>query len=186
MVETISISKLTKSYINNHDVMCRGVHCKYQETINGMSGGETKEYVVLNAQVQISFATLPELKNYIRNSEETETPKPKTKSIQKPKVIDEQLTVGKQSVNLVRIEENNGKKFKISIQSDSYDFQSYARMSLWDGVKWHQINSIHNKQMNTPHKLCYRSECRTNVDNLRYLFNSDVSQLRKIAHAIVF
>ena len=70
MIETIVISKLTKSYINNHAVLCGGVHCKYQETINGYTGEHKNEYVVLNALLDIRFTKLSDLKDYIRTSGE--------------------------------------------------------------------------------------------------------------------
>ena len=70
-IETIKLSQLSKKYIDNHDVMCNGVHCKYQKTI-GLMGEVKKEYVVLNSLLDIRFTKLSELKDYIKNYVEVE------------------------------------------------------------------------------------------------------------------
>ena len=69
MVEEIKLSELTRDCITNHDVMCRGVHCVYRETINGFTGrSSTKNYIVLNAEVDVRFKTITELKKHIKRA----------------------------------------------------------------------------------------------------------------------
>jgi hypothetical protein len=67
MVEVIPISKLTKKYINNHDVWCRGVHCRYMEYEHGF-GRIEKTFEVygngINDPIH-KFKTIADLKNYI-------------------------------------------------------------------------------------------------------------------------
>ena len=49
--------------------MCRGVHCVYRETINGFTGrSSTKNYIVLNAEVDVRFKTITELKKHIKRA----------------------------------------------------------------------------------------------------------------------
>ena len=66
MIETINISQLTKDYINNHDVVCKGVHCVYREEVSEMTGNDLLPYIVLNENVPLRYKTLAELKKYIR------------------------------------------------------------------------------------------------------------------------
>ena len=68
MVEEIKISQLTKNYIDNHDVMCEGVHCVFREWTNVYTGRRQSAYIVLNAHIDIRFQTMRELKDHIRNA----------------------------------------------------------------------------------------------------------------------
>jgi hypothetical protein len=67
MIEKIPLSKLTKKYINNHDVWCNGVHCRYVEREFGF-GRIEKTYDVygkgINDPIR-KFKTLADLKNHI-------------------------------------------------------------------------------------------------------------------------
>ena len=65
MIEEIPFHKLTKKYIDNHDVICNGVHCKHTDDISIMTGKRLKPYVVFKTFVNTRFATLRELKRYI-------------------------------------------------------------------------------------------------------------------------
>ena len=68
MVEEIKLSELTRDYITNHDVMCRGVHCVYRETINGFTGRSSNDYIVLNTEVDVRYKSIKELKSYIKRA----------------------------------------------------------------------------------------------------------------------
>ena len=69
MIETIPLKKLTKSYINNHDVFCGGVHCRYVERMVVHTGRTIKQYEVYKDQdiryPIYAFARLSELKAFI-------------------------------------------------------------------------------------------------------------------------
>jgi len=67
-IETITISQLTKDCIDNHDVMCNGVHCVYRESIDGFTGKTSKDYIVLNYEIDIRFKTLARLKSFIKGA----------------------------------------------------------------------------------------------------------------------
>ena len=68
MIETIPLSKLSKSYINNHDVICNGIHCRYIEREYGF-GRVEGEYEVFGSKgindIILTFSTLKELKKYL-------------------------------------------------------------------------------------------------------------------------
>jgi len=72
MIETISLSQLTKKYIDNHDVICEDVHCKYRTLINSYTGNATGSYVVMNSEWFTVFKTLPELKTFIKTVDKSE------------------------------------------------------------------------------------------------------------------
>jgi len=96
------------------------------------------------------------------------------------KVIDTQIAKGRQSVDFTQVEEKGEHRLRISIKSDSYAFQCYARISRWNGTKWEQVHSIHHNLMTTQSGLTYKPN-GTNHDN----FVADARQLRKVAHKIV-
>ncbi len=70
MIETITLSKLTKKYIDNHDVICNGVHCRFIELEHGF-GRVEKVYQVFGErginQPVFTFKTIKRLKSFIRN-----------------------------------------------------------------------------------------------------------------------
>jgi len=64
---------------------------------------------------------------------------------------------GKQSVNFTETVEIKGKKIRINIKSDAYDFQSYAKAQGFnpDTMTWTEVASIHFSKMKTPKELIY-------------------------------
>lgn len=65
-------------------------------------------------------------------------------------VIDNKEYQGRQSHNLTRVlKTSNGKKLRICIKRDSYDFQSYARIELWSEPegKWNYVHNIPYPEM---------------------------------------
>ena len=47
-------------------------------------------------------------------------------------------------------------KLRISIKSDSYNFQSHAYIDRWNDAEWKRVESIHYSNMQTPHGLVYQ------------------------------
>jgi hypothetical protein len=74
---------------------------------------------------------------------------------------------------------SGGRKVKVSIRSDSYDFQSHAKISSWDGAKWHEVHRILHSMMKTPHGLYYRPGV---VDETS--FKADRDELIRVAEAV--
>jgi len=99
------------------------------------------------------------------------------------KTIDKQIALGRQSVVYMEILNVDDHKLKVSIKSDSYEFQSYARISRWNGEKWVNVYSIHFNKMKTTHGLISYSE-RNEVCNSRH-FQEDRDQLIKVAKEII-
>lgn len=77
------------------------------------------------------------------------------KTLNKAIGIGEQDVIYKETADLIC----NGKtveKVRIEIRSDSYDKQCHARVSVFDGKKWNQVDSIHYSNMKTVSKLAYK------------------------------
>lgn len=71
------------------------------------------------------------------------------------KKLSSNISKNGQHVNMVYVCEVKGRKVRVRIQSDSYDFQSYARAEVWDGNKWNEVATRPYSQMDTPYGLCY-------------------------------
>lgn len=73
------------------------------------------------------------------------------------KFIQSDIATGRQAVNAVFIFERGPAKVRIKIQSDSCDFQSFARVELFSptDMKWAVVGHIPYAEMKTPHKLAY-------------------------------
>ena len=65
---------------------------------------------------------------------------------------------GGQSVIYRAIYEFNGHKVRLTIKSDSYANQSYARMDIFNptDLKWNRLHYLHYADMHTETGLCYR------------------------------
>jgi len=77
-------------------------------------------------------------------------------------------------------------KIRITIKSDSYDFQSYARVKVWNAKdkKWNFVDSISYSEMNTPAKLYYQRNKKERHDDSYYKKDRDL--LLEMAIAILF
>jgi hypothetical protein len=71
-------------------------------------------------------------------------------------------------------------KILIEIKSDSYAFQSYARVSVWDNKKWNLIDHIHHSNMATETGLAYKP-----FKIGEEFFNVDRNKLVKIAQTLL-
>jgi hypothetical protein len=103
-------------------------------------------------------------------------------------LIKEDYSLGTQSANLTKIiKSESGLKIKIDIKSDSYDFQSFARVSVFNPseLKWNVISSIPFGNMSTPHKLFYSIQKNDNPAILSDKFKKDVEVLTKEAEEIL-
>lgn len=101
------------------------------------------------------------------------------------KVIKEEYSLGTQSASLSKIiEGDNGLKIKIDIKSDSYDFQSYARVSVFSDLKWNVVDSISFSNMKTPSKLYYHANGRP-ANVLAQHFVEDTQVLISNAEAVL-
>ena len=84
------------------------------------------------------------------------------------------------AVSRIEVFEYKGRKFKVDIKSDGFDFQSHARIKLWDGDKWNLVDSIHFSNMKTPHQLRFHPQRATASD-----FSDDIKSLHNVAMRIV-
>lgn len=101
------------------------------------------------------------------------------------KIIKEDYSLGTQSASVSKIiEGDNGLKIKIDIKSDSYDFQSYARVSVFSDLKWNIVDTIAYSNMQTPHKLYYHSQGKP-ANTLAPHFSQDIQTLTTNAEAIL-
>ncbi len=98
------------------------------------------------------------------------------------KTIDTQLSKGQQDYIYTEILSWNSHKLRVSIKSDSYEFQSHAKIARWDGDKWHNVYSIPYSQMSTKHGVYYQDHVRKiTVDD----FQDDRDKLIIMAKEIV-
>lgn len=107
----------------------------------------------------------------------------------KVKVIEKEYFNGRQSVEFKGIYEYKGHKLKINIDIDSYDFQSSARIYIFnpEELKWNVLQSIHYNRMESAKEgavFCYRK-----VDQLNYrekqAIQKDIDELLKKAKQIL-
>lgn len=72
-------------------------------------------------------------------------------------MIEQSISRGRQDVTARRILRVGPHKVRLTVKSDSYDFQCFARAEVWNpaDLKWNQVHSIHYAEMATPEGLCY-------------------------------
>lgn len=86
---------------------------------------------------------------------------------------------GQQSWNRERIMQTaSGTRLRFYIHCDAYDFQSYGKVELWDGTKWHQIHHIPGQRLDTKVSYVQRDVQPT-------AFNADMLELRRVAFAVI-
>jgi len=71
-------------------------------------------------------------------------------------------------------------RLKVDIRSNSYDFQSHARVKRWDGEQWQLVHSLHHKEMKTRHGM--NSDFNPAGSNE---FAEDRNELIRVAKAII-
>lgn len=103
------------------------------------------------------------------------------------KIIKEEYSTGTQSASLSKIiESDSGLKIRVDIKSDSYDYQSYARVSVFNklGLQWNIIDTIPFSNMKTPPKLYYQVK-QQNPTILAQYFSEDSKTLVKNAEEVL-
>ena len=72
-------------------------------------------------------------------------------------LLEETINEGRQDVTARRILSLGDFKVRLTIKSDSYKFQSFARAEVWNPatLSWNQDHSIHYAEMTTPEGLSY-------------------------------
>jgi hypothetical protein len=100
------------------------------------------------------------------------------------KTLNKQIARGRQSLDYRETLEHKGKKVRVRIQSDSYDFQSYAIVELFDGGKWNQLDIIPFSEMETNEGLYYKVK-DSNLSKYSYLFQKDRDKLIKLAQDVL-
>lgn len=83
-----------------------------------------------------------------------------------------------QTVDLVEVLTHYRARLKISIRSCAYDFQSYARISRWDGSEWKLLHSL--IEMSTKTGLGYKKVGATFED-----FAADHTELLRVAGEVL-
>ena len=93
------------------------------------------------------------------NTQAAEAPKKPVRRATKPKdtLIHSEISKGRQDAKIVQVWKVGEYKVRLTILSDSYDFQSRAFAEVWNPneLKWNNVHSIPFSQMQTPHKLYY-------------------------------
>lgn len=96
--------------------------------------------------------------------------------------ISKEVYKGSQSLNLTEVVSVliDGKKHKlrITIKSDSYRQQCFARIKRWTGSTWNEVHRI--LDMNTPEGLAYRRPTPT-AD----AFKEDRNELLRVAERVL-
>lgn len=95
-------------------------------------------------------------------------------------VISTSVSEGRQSVTSQDILLIDGHKIRLTIKSDSYDFQSSAVAEVWNGatLSWNRVHSIHYAQMKTRPGLIYGPKCD-------WKFGDDQVELMRVARAVL-
>lgn len=97
--------------------------------------------------------------------------------------IQNDTSKGKQSVHrLLVLKTDDGKKVRIDIKSDSYNFQSHAWADVWNPatLSWNRVANIHFSDMKTPEGLAYKQDWKMDehyADDVDYLLGLTVQIL---------
>lgn len=94
------------------------------------------------------------------------------------KTISKEIMKSGQSVNFKEVLNLEGKKIRILIKSDSYADQSYAKVELWNGSEWNNVDYIQHANMQTPHKLKYEQH-NQGEKSQEFIFNHNLPFFKK-------
>ena len=97
--------------------------------------------------------------------------------------IEETINKNGQSLIAQQIFKLNDFKVRLTVKSDSYNFQSYARASVWNPseMQWNHVHSINYDQMSTEPALAYAA-----FPVKMLAFNYDMKELLKMTKTILF
>jgi hypothetical protein len=92
----------------------------------------------------------------------------------KIKVISKTITLGRQSVFYKELMSIGDHKLEIDIESNSYDFQSHARIKVFSAteLKWNNLAEIHFGSMKTPFCMYVWTKEKYNQDS-NFTFDRD-------------
>jgi hypothetical protein len=110
------------------------------------------------------------------------------------KLLDSKISQGSQDYTLTQlyiatyeytsgaIKQSVRQKLRITIKSDSYEQQCFARISIYspEERKWNRLASIEPSVMKTEKGLCYKHEAPT-----EYNFQNDINELMRLADLIL-
>ena len=100
--------------------------------------------------------------------------------MKKSEAISDRTWQGQQSWNREIIENIEGRRVRLTVKVDAYDFQSYGRAELWNGSEWKKVHSIPGQQLSAFKKVSYvsRSCPPTSFDN-------DLNELRAVTKGVL-
>lgn len=96
------------------------------------------------------------------------------------RVISTSVSEGRQSVTSQDIFAIGAHKIRLTIKSDSYDFQSSAVAEVWNGatLSWNRVHSIPYKLMKTRAGLIY-------VPKSEWMFGADQVELMRVVQEVL-
>lgn len=106
-----------------------------------------------------------------------------TKTTPKTNLLEETINQGRQDVTARRLLSMGDFKVRLTIKSDSYKFQSFARAEVWNPatLSWNQVHSIHYTEMATPEGLCYHPNKQgLKINNFILDFNRLLTMVKQI------
>lgn len=106
-----------------------------------------------------------------------------TKNTPKAVLLEETINQGRQDVTARRLLTLGDFKVRLTIKSDSYKFQSFARAEVWNPatLSWNQVHSIHYAEMATPEGLCYYPNKQgLKINNFTLDFNRLLTMVKQI------
>lgn len=96
------------------------------------------------------------------------------------KSLDTSISVNGQSVDYRELLDRDGARLRITIRSDSYRNQCFARISRWNGEEWKMVDTVPPADMKTEDSLAYRSAPPT-----KFAFSNDRKRLLALAALIL-
>lgn len=101
----------------------------------------------------------------------------------KANLLEEAINQGRQDVTARRILSLGDFNVRLTIRSDSYQFQSFARAEVWSQatLSWNQVHSTHYAEMATPEGLCHLpNEQGLKINNFILDFNRLLTMVQQI------
>lgn len=106
-----------------------------------------------------------------------------SKTAPKTVILEETINLGRVDVTARRILSLGDFKVRLTIKSDSCQFQSFARAEVWSPatLSWNQVYSIHYSEMATREGLCHLPNKQgLKIDNFILDFNRLLTMVKKI------
>lgn len=95
------------------------------------------------------------------------------------KILESRISKGWQDVTYTEIYEQDGRKFRIRIKSDTVNSQSYAILEvLQDNLSWTVLENLRSSEMKTPSGLVHTN----NVSKID--FGRDIMYLRDLVNKL--